>query len=146
MSLWITVCHHSASFVMPNGDPRGGFFYPTLTLMINSYSLCSYVFYSCSHGVIGWSVVCDWGFSWSFLPHGSLTTTFYGRRFCKLNIFKPRSLRLLSVLRRRVLSLLLVRRLLLVPFRVFGVCVWSSLYIVFHAGYRGEQGVRTPHP
>ena len=29
-------CHHSASLVMPNGDPRDGFFYPTLTLMIVS--------------------------------------------------------------------------------------------------------------
>ena len=34
-SLWITVCHHSTSLVMPNGDPRDGFFYPTLTLMIH---------------------------------------------------------------------------------------------------------------
>ena len=25
--------------VMPNGDPRDGFFYPTLTLMIDSYNL-----------------------------------------------------------------------------------------------------------
>ena len=33
-SLGITVCHHSASLVMPTGDPRDGFFYPTLTLMI----------------------------------------------------------------------------------------------------------------
>ena len=24
---------------MPNGDPRDGFFYPTLTLMIDSYNL-----------------------------------------------------------------------------------------------------------
>ena len=39
MSLAITVCHHSASLVMPNGDPRDRFFYPTLTLMIDSYSL-----------------------------------------------------------------------------------------------------------
>ena len=36
-SLGITVCHHSASFKMPNGDPVDGFFYPTLTLMIDSY-------------------------------------------------------------------------------------------------------------
>ena len=36
-SLKITVCHHSASLVMSNGDPRDGFFYPTLTLMIYSY-------------------------------------------------------------------------------------------------------------
>ena len=32
-------CHHSANPVMPNGDRRDGFFYPTLTLMIDSYSL-----------------------------------------------------------------------------------------------------------
>ena len=38
-SLGITVCHHSASLMMPNGDPRDRFFYPTLTLMIDSYSL-----------------------------------------------------------------------------------------------------------
>ena len=43
-SLGITVCHHSASLMMPNGDPREGFFYPTLTLMIDSYIL--YVWYS----------------------------------------------------------------------------------------------------
>ena len=35
--LGITVCHHSASLVMPNGDTRDRFFYPTLTLIINSY-------------------------------------------------------------------------------------------------------------
>ena len=29
----------SASLVMPNGDPRDGFFYPTLTLIIDSYFL-----------------------------------------------------------------------------------------------------------
>ena len=28
-SLRITVCHHSASLVMPNGDLRDGFFYPS---------------------------------------------------------------------------------------------------------------------
>ena len=33
-SLVITVCHHSADLVMPNGDPRDGLFYPTLTLVI----------------------------------------------------------------------------------------------------------------
>ena len=38
-SLGITVCHHSASLVMPNGDPRDRFFYPTLTLMMDSYNL-----------------------------------------------------------------------------------------------------------
>ena len=37
LSLGITVCHHSANLVMPNGDPRDGFLYPTLTLMVDSY-------------------------------------------------------------------------------------------------------------
>ena len=32
-SLGITVCHHSASLVMPNGDPRDGLFY----ILIDSY-------------------------------------------------------------------------------------------------------------
>ena len=32
----VTVCHHSASLVMPNGDPPDRLFY-TLTLMIDSY-------------------------------------------------------------------------------------------------------------
>ena len=36
-SLGITVCIHAASLVITNGDPRDGFFYPTLTLMIDSY-------------------------------------------------------------------------------------------------------------
>ena len=43
MSLGITVCHHSASLVMPNGDPRDGLFYPTLTLMIDSYNFTGHV-------------------------------------------------------------------------------------------------------
>ena len=30
--------YHPASLVMPNGDPRDGFSYPTLTLMIDSYN------------------------------------------------------------------------------------------------------------
>ena len=30
--------HHSASHVMPIGDPQDRFFYPTLTLMIDSFS------------------------------------------------------------------------------------------------------------
>ena len=37
MSLEITVCHHSASLVMPNCDPLDRFFDPTLTLMIDSF-------------------------------------------------------------------------------------------------------------
>ena len=35
----VTVCHHSASLVMPISDPRDRFFYPTLTLLIDSYSV-----------------------------------------------------------------------------------------------------------
>ena len=38
LSLGITVFHHSVSLGMPNGDPRDRFFYPTLTLMIDSYN------------------------------------------------------------------------------------------------------------
>ena len=38
-SLGITVCHHSASLVMPNGDPQDRCFSPTLTLMVDSYNL-----------------------------------------------------------------------------------------------------------
>ena len=38
-SLGITVFHHLASHVMPKGDPWDGFFYPTLTLMIDSYTI-----------------------------------------------------------------------------------------------------------
>ena len=41
-SLEITVCRHSASLVMPNGDPRDGFFYSNLILMIDSNSLCHF--------------------------------------------------------------------------------------------------------
>ena len=37
--LGFTVCHHSARLVMPNSDPRYGFFYPTLTLMVDIYNL-----------------------------------------------------------------------------------------------------------
>ena len=35
----ITICHHSAGLVMPIGDPPDRFFYPNLTLMIDSYCL-----------------------------------------------------------------------------------------------------------
>ena len=38
--LRMTDCHHSASLMMPIGDPQDGFFYPTLILMKDSYSLC----------------------------------------------------------------------------------------------------------
>ena len=37
--LMIYVCHHSASLMMPIGDPRDRFFYPTLTLMVDPYGL-----------------------------------------------------------------------------------------------------------
>ena len=36
LSLGITVCLHSSRLVMPDGDPRDEFFYPTLTPMIDS--------------------------------------------------------------------------------------------------------------
>ena len=36
-SLVNTVCHPSASLVMPIGDPRDGVFYPSLALMMDSY-------------------------------------------------------------------------------------------------------------
>ena len=36
-SLGITVWHHEANLVMPDCYPRGGFFYLSLTAMINSY-------------------------------------------------------------------------------------------------------------
>ena len=43
-SLGITVCHHSASIVMQNGDPRDKFLYPTRPpppsqVMMNTYIL-----------------------------------------------------------------------------------------------------------
>ena len=48
LSLVITVCHHSASLVMPNSDPRDGFFYPTLAGVIDSYITSqSTIFQSC---------------------------------------------------------------------------------------------------
>ena len=37
LSLGINVCHHSASLVMPIGDPQDRFFYHTLALMMDSY-------------------------------------------------------------------------------------------------------------
>ena len=37
--LAIPVCHHSASLVMPISDSWDGIFYPTLTLMMDSYIL-----------------------------------------------------------------------------------------------------------
>ena len=43
-SLTISVCHPSASLVMPIGDPRDEFYYPTLTLMIQgSHRLENYL-------------------------------------------------------------------------------------------------------
>ena len=39
--------------MMPNGDPRDGFFYPTLTLMIDSSTvLCPFLVMSCLLSVI----------------------------------------------------------------------------------------------
>ena len=37
LSLTTTVSHHLASLMMPNSDPRDGFYYPILTRMIDSY-------------------------------------------------------------------------------------------------------------
>ena len=37
LTLMITVCPHSARLVIPIGDPRDKFFYPTLTLIMDSY-------------------------------------------------------------------------------------------------------------
>ena len=37
---WDRKIRPSASLVMPNGDPREGFFYPSLTLMIDPVTLC----------------------------------------------------------------------------------------------------------
>ena len=39
LSLAITDCQHSASLVMPIGDPRDRFFYPSLILMMDTYYL-----------------------------------------------------------------------------------------------------------
>ena len=39
LPLTISLCHHSASLVMPIGDPQDRFFYPTLTLMMDSFTL-----------------------------------------------------------------------------------------------------------
>ena len=38
LSLVITICHHLASLMMPNDDPLDRFFYPILTLLIDSYN------------------------------------------------------------------------------------------------------------
>ena len=38
-----------ASLVMPNRDPRAGFFYPTLTLMMDSYNIPKQLLYSEFH-------------------------------------------------------------------------------------------------
>ena len=54
----ITVCHHSASLVIPNGDPRDGFFYPTLTLMKDSYTfLIISKLYECNQVLFIWFVL-----------------------------------------------------------------------------------------
>ena len=37
MSLAFTICHLSASLVMPIGDSLDGFFYPTFTFMMDPY-------------------------------------------------------------------------------------------------------------
>ena len=42
-TLGITVCHHSASLIMQIGDPRDRFFYPNLTLMVDSYRILNQI-------------------------------------------------------------------------------------------------------
>ena len=42
-SLAITICHHSASLLMPKSDPLDGLFYPTLTLMMDAYILSQHI-------------------------------------------------------------------------------------------------------
>ena len=38
-SFGINICHHLANLMMPSGDPRDGFLYPILKLMVYSYML-----------------------------------------------------------------------------------------------------------
>ena len=47
-SLAITACFHSASPMVAIGDPRDGFFDPTLTLMIDSYHIYPMIISSCA--------------------------------------------------------------------------------------------------
>ena len=45
-SFAITVCHHSASLVVPIGYPQYGFLYSILTLMMDSYNLSNGIYKS----------------------------------------------------------------------------------------------------
>ena len=54
LSLAIIVYHHSASLVMPIGDPQDGFFYPTLTLRIDAYILTYLILMAC------WIIQMTW--------------------------------------------------------------------------------------
>ena len=47
-------CHHSASLVMPKGDPWEGFFYPTLTLMMDSFNFYAGVKFRESKTFVKW--------------------------------------------------------------------------------------------
>ena len=58
LSLAITVCHHLTSFKMPNDDPLDGFFYPTLTLMIDSYILCTGLVQTQTQNKVRWLAAC----------------------------------------------------------------------------------------
>ena len=72
----ITICHHSASPMMTNFDPRGGFFYPSLTLMIDSYSIpifiiVYYLLFDCVNAMtLGKLQFSDFPESWSGLSRG----------------------------------------------------------------------------
>ena len=50
--LKITFCHYSASLVMPIGDPRDRFFYPNLTLMMDSHRILNQIHVRCHEKII----------------------------------------------------------------------------------------------
>ena len=50
-SLAIIVWHHSASLLMPDSDPRDGFFYLPLTPMLDPYISYSVVYVFMSFGI-----------------------------------------------------------------------------------------------
>ena len=46
----INICQHLVSLVIPYSDPRDIFFYPTLTLLIDSYNLHPYFVFTNREG------------------------------------------------------------------------------------------------
>ena len=65
-SLAIPVCLHLASLVMPIGDPPDDFFYPTLTLMMDSYKLISESRVG-NMGSLAWKITSDYWFALKYL-------------------------------------------------------------------------------